>query len=386
MLLQPGAPRRVEREPEIPALPPIKAEESPGAAAKWRWRPQFEFDEMDRSVVFNDCRFANAERGIAVGLVTNQRNGSTDGYGLLTRNGGGQWTPFKVKDGPLSVHWGAGSTLWMVGEEDLWYSPEAGLTWEKRKLPSAGRMIRCHFVDENRGWVYGLGKQFFSTEDGGRRWQKVPESEDLDLKTEHTSWSAMQFISADVGLLLGNYTPPRRERQRFPDWMNPDEALKRRLTPTTTLAAETRDGGKSWKIQKASAFGTVVRLRTLGARGLIVYHYSNSFDFPSEVMEADFTTGKSRPVFRRRDTLVYDAVPLPGGGAVLAGLTVQPSMAFSPVSRPATVLWSDNLSDWTKQKVHYRAAGRRVVLSYISSTHIWCATDEGMILRLIREA
>ncbi len=371
--------------PEIPSLPPVKAEDSPIAAAKWRWRPQFEFDELDRSVLFNDCRFANAERGVAVGLVTNQRKGSTEGYGLLTRNGGEQWTPFKIRDGPLSVFWGAGSALWMVGEDDFWYSPEAGLTWEKLKHPAAGRMIRCHFVNATRGWMFGMGKLFYATGDGGRKWIKVPESESLELNSDYAAWSTMQFISPEIGLLLGNFTPPRRERQRFPDWMSPAEAARRKLTPSTTLAAETRDGGKTWKIQKASAFGNVIRLRVLGTRGLAVYHYSNSFDFPSEVMELDFTTGASKPLFRRKDVLVHDAVPLPEGGAVLAGLAVPAAMAFTPVSRPVTMLWSDNSKDWIRQKVHYRASGRRALLSYIAQSHMWCATDEGMILRLVRE-
>jgi hypothetical protein len=82
---------------------------------------------------------------------------------------------------------------------------------------------------------------------------------------------------------------------------------------------------------------------------------------------------------------VYDAVPLPEGGALLAGFTVPPAMAFLPVSRPLTILWSDNSADWVQQKVHYRASGRRAILSYVSKSHAWCATDEGMILRLVRE-
>jgi hypothetical protein len=102
-------------------------------------------------------------------------------------------------------------------------------------------------------------------------------------------------------------------------------------------------------------------------------------------MEVDFSTGKSRPIFRRKDILVYDAVPLAGGGAVLAGFTVPPAMAFLPVSRPLTIVWSDNDQDWIRQRVHYRAAGKRAILAAVSSAHMWCATDEGMILKLIRE-
>jgi len=386
VLLQAAPSRREEaRPPQIPPLPPAKPQESPLAPARSRWRPVFEFDEMDRSVLFNDCRFFNTERGMAAGVVTNSRNGSTDGYALLTRNGGEQWTPLKVKDTPRSLFWGKNAELWMVGEDNLWYSAEAGLTWEKRKLPPAGRAVRVHFMDSLHGWAYGFGKQFFCTNDGGLKWTKVPESEALELRDEYTAWSAMQFISKDTGLLVGNYVPPRRDRQMFPDWMNPEEAGKRRLTPATTLAAETRDGGKTWNIHKASSFGTVVRLRVFGSRGLLVYQYSNTFEFPSEVMEIDFLTGKSRPIFRRRDALVHDAVPLPDGGAVLAGFTVSPAMAFLPVSRPLTILWSDNSSDWVQQKVHYRASGRRAVLSYVSKAHAWCATDEGMILKLVRE-
>jgi hypothetical protein len=389
-LLQPAPPKAKKQEPserpgEIPSIPPARASESPLTPAKSRWRPVFEFDEMDRSVVFNDCRFATADRGIAAGLVTNHRSGSTDGYAVLTRNGGEQWTPLKIKDAPLTLFWGPNAALWMVGEEDLWYSAEAGLVWEKRKLPSGARILRVHFLDDQRGWAYGAGKHFFYTGDGGRKWDKVPESASLDLRDEYTSWSALQFITPEVALMVGNFVPPRRDRQRFPDWMNPQDAIGRRLIPTTTLAAETRDGGKTWKIHRSSSFGNVVRLRVSGNRGLLVYHYNNTFEFPSEVMEVDFSTGKSWPIFRRKDILVYDAVPLAGGGAVLAGFTVPPAMAFLPVSRPLTIVWSDNDQDWIRQRVHYRAAGKRAILAAVSSAHMWCATDEGMILKLIRE-
>lgn len=388
--LLPSAPPRPERESrggrpgEIPAAAPARAADSPLPPARSRWRPVFEFDEMERAVVFNDCRFLGSERGIAAGLVTSLRSGSTAGYAILTRDGGQQWTSLKIKDTPLSLFWGPNAALWMVGEDDLWYSAEAGLVWEKRKLPSAGRILRVHFLDDRRGWAYGIGKHLFYTSDGGRRWEKVAEFAALDLRDEHTSWSALQFITPEIGLLIGNFTPPRRDRQRFPDWMNPAEA-SRRLIPTTTLAAETRDGGRTWKIHRSSSFGAAVGLRVAGDRGLIVYHYNNTFEFSSEVMEADFTTGKSWPIFRRKDTLVYDAVPLPGGGAVLAGFSVPPAMAFLPVSRPLTIVWSDNGRDWVRQRVHYRASGKRAMLASATPAHMWCATDEGMILRLIRE-
>ncbi len=260
-LLQPAPARRDARPYEIPAIPPLRAADSPLSAARGRWRPVYEFDEMDRSVIFNDCRFLSAERGMAAGLVTNNRSGSTDGFAILTRNGGEQWTPVKIKDAPLSVFWGPKAALWMVGEDDLWYSAEAGLTWEKRKLPNGARIIRVYFQDDLHGWAFGLGKHFFVTVDGGRKWTKVPESAALELRDEYSTWTAMQFVSPEVGLLIGNYIPPRRDSQRFPDWMRPEDAATRRLTPTTTLAAETRDGGKTWKIQRASSFGNAVRLR-----------------------------------------------------------------------------------------------------------------------------
>lgn len=389
-LLQPAPPKprkpeRGERPAEIPSIPPARASESPLRPARSRWRPVFEFDEMDRSVVFNDCRFATADRGIAAGLLTNHRSGSTSGYAILTRDGGDQWTTLKVKDSPLALFWGPNAALWMVGEDDLWYSAEAGLVWEKRKLPSGARIIGVHFLDDLRGWAYGLGKHFFHTTDGGRKWAKVPESAALDLPDQYTSWSSLQFITPEAGLMVGNFVPPGRDRQRFPDWMSPEQAIRRRLIPTTTLAAETRDGGKTWKIHRSSSFGNIVRLRVSGNRGLLVYQYNNTFEFPSEVMEVDFTTGKSWPVFRRKDTLISDAVPLAGGGAVLAGFSVPPAMAFLPVSRPLNILWSDDGKEWVRQRVHYRAGGKRALLAAVSPAHMWCATDEGMILKLLRE-
>ncbi|MBI5084567.1 MAG: hypothetical protein HZB13_08220 [Acidobacteria bacterium] len=383
---KPATPSQVRAEQlvAVPAGAIAPAEKGAGRYAAKRWKAVRLVDEDETTGALNDIRLMGMERGIAVGALN--RRGKVEPQALLTRDGGVNWTAVKLRDVPLSLQMLDESRGFYVGEGSLWYTDEGGAAWEKRKLPNSREyiMLRVHFVDPKRGWAYGAGKVFWSTEDGGLTWRKVKESEDLNLKAENTIWTSMVWLGEKAAMLAGSSAVPRTEAMaRIPDWMLPERAARRRLTPSTTVVGETRDAGLTWKLSVASTFGRVIRMRSYGMRALTVFHYGDGMDFPSEVYDLDLTTGKSKPLFRRKEVVVHDAVPLPGGGAVIAGVEPAGRLRATPVPGKVRIFVTDDGVEWSEMKVDYRAVGRRVTLARFSDMNMLAATDEGTILKLM---
>lgn len=368
---------------EIPILPPEPAGRISGAYAGSRWAMQRYIDADETAAMLNDLRMASPERGIAVGtLAVKDRE---EAQALLTRDGGKTWTSSRLKDFPISLCLLDESRAFLVGRDALWYTAEGGAQWEKRKLPKDARgkpMVRAHFVDEKRGWMFGGGKTFYATSDGGLNWEKVPESAALNLKDENTIWTWMNFVSPQIAFIVGHSAAPPRDASRFPDWMMPERAARRRLTPSTTMLGESRDGGRTWKMGVTSAFGSATRIRTLGTRGFVIYHYGDGMEYPSEVYAIDLANGSSRPFFRRRELWVHDVVPLHDGGAILAAIEPPGRLRSSPVPGRLRIFYTASGDSWFEMKVDYRATGRRALLSRVDDHSLWAATDEGTILHL----
>lgn len=376
-------PRAAADPAEIPERQPAPPEQDTGRFAGRRWRIQRIVDEDRRDAVLSDLCFAGSARGIAVGAY--ERGGHQEPHALLTRDGGARWTEAPLKDFPLSLFLLDDSRAFFVGRKSLWRSSEGGAEWNRRPWPKPRRgraMLRVHFLDEKRGWAYGLGKVFYATVDGGESWKPAPESAALNLKDENTVWTCMAFLDAQRGLIAGFSSAPFQESERFPDWMTPERAARRRVRPSTTVLGETHDAGATWTIGYTSTFGRVSRLRTLGQRGLAIYHYGDGFAFPSEVYLIDFATGKSRPVFRRRDLWVHDAVLLAGGEALLAAIEPPGRLRSSPVPGRLRMFYSQGAQEWSEMKVDYRAEGASAILAAAGENHLWTATDLGTILRL----
>lgn len=374
--------------PELPEGAIVRVPVGGDGVAGKSWRIQKMEDEDETAVVMNDIDFGSAERGIAVlGL---NRKGKEENQALLTRNGGAAWTAVKLKEFPVSVQMVDESRIFVVGRDALWYSDEGGLVWDKRKLPKVDKAARnkgmlvnrVSFADEKLGWAFGGGKLFYVTKDGGLTWAPVPESEELGLKAENTIWMWMTWVTPTTAILVGHSSVPPKDASRYADWMVPERAVRRRLTPSTTVVAETRDRGVTWKMSMASTFGAVTRLRSLGSRALTVFLYGDGLVFPSEVYTLDLTTGKNTPLFRRRNLVVQDAVPLGGGGALVVAVEPPGRLSNSPIPGKIRAFVTPDGAKWSEMKVDYRAVGRRATLARVDDQNIWMCTDEGIILRM----
>lgn len=375
-LVQPGA---FQRLPEIPAAAPAR---NAGPWAERRWRIAWLFDEEKRSALLAD--FCAPAPGRAAAVLQIESDFRQQNLALVARNGGSGWIEVSLRDSPLALSAAGDRHLWLLGAKSLWYSAEGGLEWTKKTLPKTARsrpLFRIFFLDEQRGWAFGAGKTFFHTSDGAATWQPVPESSAIGLKDENTAWTSMAFLDSRHGLVAG-FSAARRESAPWPDWMDPERSRPRRLQPSTTIAGETRDGGRTWKFSYTSAFGRVVRVRAAAEHGLAISHYGEDFDFPGEVYLLDFRTGSSRPVFRRRDVLVHDGALLADGSLVLAGIEPRGELRGSPVPGRLRIFHSPDRERWFEMRVDYRAEGGRAFLDAPAPDELWAATDSGCILRL----
>ncbi len=368
----------------VPAEEPSPASRDSGPLAGRRWKLHYLQDDDRWSAFLAGFCSPSAERAVAALWLESESRARF--AALVSRDSGASWKEVPLAEKPLSLFALDDNHIWAVGEKSLWISKESGYSWNKIQPPKTPRRNRPHqvfFLTPSRGWAFGSGNTFHSTADGGATWKPVPESQAVQLKDGNTVWTSMAFIDSRHGLIAGFSDPRLHEEERFPGWMLPERASRRKLLPITTLAAETRDGGASWKVSVTSAFGRVSRLRAAGNRGLAIYHYSENFPFPSEVFSLDFLTGASRPIFRRRDLWVHDAVLLPGGGAMLAAIQTAGGLRSTPVPGKLRVLYSADLEKWAEMAVDYRAEGHAAFLASPAPGALWAATDAGCILRLV---
>lgn len=383
-LAAPAAFQSPPRLDPIPEEPPAPAAAGAGPFAGRRWKLQYLHDDDKWSAFLSDfCCPAPERAAAALWLDAGYRSRSA---ALVSRDSGASWKEVPLQEKFLSFFALDENRIWAVGEKSLWISAESGYQWSRLNLPRTPRRYRpgrVHFLGGRRGFAFGAGKAFYSTMDGGVTWKPVPESQAVQLKEENTVWTSMDFLDDRHGLIVGFSDPRLNEEERMPAWMFPERAGRRKLTPITTIAGETKDGGATWKFAMTSAFGRPVRLRAAGGEGVVVYHYSESFPFPSEVYLLDFRTGASRPVFRRRDLWVHDALLLPDGAVVLAVIQLAGGLRSSPVPGKLRLLYSKDRQQWMEMAVDYRAEGFRAVLAAPSPEALWAATDQGCILRLV---
>jgi hypothetical protein len=337
-----------------------------------------------------------------VGAIIDREGRKPQFTSLVTSDGGEHWAVTPLKEFPRSIFFLDESNGWMVTGESLWFTQEAGRSWTRisdqikpnKKLadaPHGGLILRVWFLDTQHGYAVGLQKSVFETHDGGRTWQPLAEAAAPTSNPAYSLYSHIAFADGRRGLIVGGYVPPRSagksreerdEEGDLPDWMHPESTLHRRQQPRLTLEVDTLDGGVTWKSGTAPLLGSLVSARLAGERGLLVFDYVDSFEWPAEVYLLDLKTGKSESVFKKKDRLVTDAAIFVGGSAFLAAVEPPGRLRSAPIPGKVRMLSSTNLKDWVEMPVDYRAVAGSLVLAGPDAEHLWAATDTGMILRL----
>jgi photosystem II stability/assembly factor-like uncharacterized protein len=350
-----------------------------GPAAAQRWRMQYFYDEEKSSLVLLDLKFASAQRGVAVGYVLTGRTQKP--VALVTSDGGAHWQQTALEDTPVSLFFLNENIGWLVTGKGLWVTREAGHGWTR--LPRVpAQILRVCFVDENNGWAVGAKKTVLATHDAGQHWTPVQAAAEQPGEPAYSAYNTITFPTPQFGLVTGWNIPPRRWLQDEPDWMDPEAALDTRDTPHLSYTLFTNDGGKTWKSSSASLFGETERiLLSPGGVGLGLVVHSAGFQYSSEVYQIDWPTGKSTSLYRDKKFSVTDIWMGPDQTAYLAGI-LNGGQLRGVIPGKVQVLSSRDYTGWNEADVDYRATANRVMLAAVDSTHMWIATDTGMILRL----
>ncbi len=107
----------------------------------------------------------------------------TGRFGQIFRstNGGQSWDSLAVaiRANLGNSYWKSETEVFVLGEslwDSLLYSSDAGLSWEKRKMPRRTTYDEMVFADSLQGWITGGSGQsgyIFETIDGGQSWTQV---------------------------------------------------------------------------------------------------------------------------------------------------------------------------------------------------------------------
>jgi len=357
------------------------------AGAADKWNVAFFHDEKDSTLTLGEIVFPSERRGIAIGVLNEKFR--VKPVAVVTADGGKRWELVPLKDVPVTIACVNDAACWIATDGGVWYTEEAGRTW--RKVSKQKGIVTMHFDSATHGFAAGEKKTIWETKDSGKTWTPIEATNEISAKPEFAVFHSMGF-GGKTGLIAGTSRPPRREDMSlFPPWMEPERAAKRREWPNLMMQAETRDGGATWKVSSASIFGMVTRiLIDPGGLAVVLLQFGDTFEFPAEVSQIDFKTGKMTPVYREKEHAVTDVAYLANRSIIAAG--TQPAGLRSLQLPGKVVIREAQITDFLKvgafkdQAVDYRAVARQVKLAVAPDGQMWAATDAGMILRLDRGA
>lgn len=363
------------------------------AAPAWcqKWNLSYFYDQDGKELRISDFAFPSASHGIAVGAILDADGKKPQFTSVITDDGGAHWALLPLKEYPRSVFFLNDSTGWMVSNESIWSTHDGARTWARiapqikpnKRLddaPDGGLILRLHFLDDMHGFAVGFQKSVFETRDGGSTWQPVAQAASPQGNPAASVYSVIAF-AGPVGKIVGG-TVPRRDDDDLPDWMVPERSLQKRARPLPAFELSTRDNGATWEASTASVLGSISSLRLARDKGLAVFSYEDSFEFPSDVYVLDFVKRENRAAFRQKNRVVTDAAILTSGTALLAAIEPAGQLRSAPIPGKVRILTSADWSEWKEMPVDYRAVGQRVMLAAPDSVSVWAATDTGMILRL----
>jgi len=340
---------------------------------------QYFYDQDKSTLVINDLQFPSATRGVAVGTIIEGK--SRKPVAVVTSDGGAHWTMSNLEEHPVSLSFLNEALGWLVTDKGLWSTSEVGRNWHKMPKPPAD-LLRVLFLDEKHGFGVGLKKKVIETHDGGEHWTAVEAADEPPGEANYSIYNWIAFPTAKDGIISGMNVPPQPSDQIFPDWMDPEDAMRQRSTPHLSYSLSTHNGGETWSTGATSLFGEISRVRLLASGdGLGLIEYANSFAYPSEVKRIRWHNGKSETVYRDKHFDVSDVWLTPDGTAYLAG-TQLTGQIHDVIPGKVQVLRSTDMSVWAEMPVDYRAVAGRAILAGSGEKDLWMATDTGMILKL----
>jgi len=289
--------------------------------AQPRWKLQYFFDQRDSSFHISDLQCPSALRCVAAGVIL-YNDGRGKGAVVSTNDGGAHWSLQNVKESPLSLFFLNESLGWMVTDQGLWTTGDGGATWKKLDAPKW--MMRVYFRDPTHG--FAVGSTVYETVDGGKKWVSVTSAQPKNMSYESIAFRGQYGIAAGIPVKAG-----------------------------VPAILESQDGGKHWQAPNAG-FYRPVKVGLLQGEIAFVDRSQGS---------VRWMPGGTKPetIFDERNRVVTDFAQLPVPGKL-------------------KMLRSTDLKSWQEMDVDYRAVAQGAVLAALDASHVWVATDTGMILQL----
>ncbi|MBS1494806.1 MAG: T9SS type A sorting domain-containing protein [Bacteroidetes bacterium] len=142
---------------------------------------------VDGTGIINRCYALSAQICFAAGI---------DGKLHRTGDGGNTWQVVKTASSDFNRFCFINSqTGWVTGQDNLYKTTDAGLTWVQSSVPGSNRDIS--FINENTGWIPNF-PDVIKTTDGGATWNSY-----YVTAQPGSVFFGIRFVSEQVGYCIG---------------------------------------------------------------------------------------------------------------------------------------------------------------------------------------
>ncbi|MBW2220694.1 MAG: hypothetical protein JRF40_14590 [Deltaproteobacteria bacterium] len=155
-----------------------------------------------------------------------------------------------------------GDSIWAVGGGGLvFYSPDAGKSWQLQDTGIINELFSVSFVDAMNGWAVGRFGVIVHTSDGGKSW-KVQRNETPETKG---NLYKVQFIDEKTGWAVGEWSAIAYTSDGGKTWVDSSLGEDKFLygmcfvdsengwvVGEQGIIARTSDGGKTWARQESA--------------------------------------------------------------------------------------------------------------------------------------
>lgn len=339
------------------------------------WDSVYFYDHATEVLEFADIASPTQLRSVAVGTIRDTLREKTRHVAIVTADGGEHWQEVKLEDRPVSLFFLNDTSGWMVTENGVWKTDEAGRSWTRLSRQRNQSIVSVWFLDANHGFGVGARKSVVETKDGGRTWKKVSIAKDTVGDPKLSVYTDLLFVNPQTGLIVGADLRA----------LSPLATASRATIPMLQL--KTNDGGFTWLPEPGPRGAIANRIKFSGEEVLVLMLFTDR--------RGKQVTSLFRIPLRKEipASVVYEATDLKvtdfgafSGRTYLVGVDQAKNRDLETVERKVRILEStgSGFKLWEEMEVDYAALATNLLVAGTDPDHVFVATDRGMILKLNR--